>query len=833
MSLFAARYLRDPACLASVETLFLQSVPGPSNKHRCARAAAGSFKVLVGRIDAAAITTLRLQFPRALDAAMAFVTQPRTSSEIHELAEGLKSAWSSRRCACDMSQALVCGVHEVAEQNPGPRAHDNPLLGLLDLIVPVMSQCVPPTAVDMRALSKANARAIRANQPTTWPVDVDTALPFGAKASLKALLSWAAVFEGPGLFMLILAASNLQGSHIARPIILSSPSVCSAFANVTGRAVQQWKERPEDPKILKRVIADLYHSVLFCSNVLFSASDHEVQRFAAQASEDAACLPLLSDQVLRLLDSHGSAIPSFPERELCITVVRDSFRVIGGRILGLLELPPDELHRYSPDIAAVSMHQTLFSGTPPSIVYSCLTILSRNGFCGARGCTTAMPSTGRKFALCAGCGIVPYCSKECQRSGWKDIVSPHKSMCRKLRSFSEVALGGRKFGGQDGAAVLEKMCRSFGVEDVLVVEVAEHLRSIVSQDPASGSRQVVTRCDCQIAFLWRVWQSPILDTVHQILICHLVCTYAVIDHDNLIALMTETWDLYATAYVIETSQLFYFPLYSDSDYFQMICSFAEFGGQLGKDYVMFEKHLWSESEYTPNVIFGLLGIGADCMQYSEIIVHGKLSALTELSNQFEFYFGAKLCFVSDSLIALSQVAFLWNHQSQISSINTALVTALCALGVLVAWSTMPQSLVYVPFIASLPTLLFNALLASLNARHELRETMHGDDELISVPLSGGTHTASSDDHLPGLPIRIEKEDKIDRSEEIVLLDVWGAYLTESFCSPKGSILVIRGTHAGLQFLVSPLVVPSHDLHDLDLVIRKYDTEKPKRRTGPP
>ncbi|EMD32457.1 hypothetical protein CERSUDRAFT_99537 [Gelatoporia subvermispora B] len=275
-----------------------------------------------------------------------------------------------------------------------------------------------------------------------------------------------------------------------------------------------------------------------------------------------------------------------------------------------------------------------------------------------------------------------------------------------------------------------------------------------------------------IAFLW------VLDTVHQIFICHLVYTYAVVDYDNLVALTTEAWDLYATVYVTAVMDLcvrsiFCLRIWKVSNknllvvVVVMICSLAEFGGQIA------------------------------FVVRDEFFVHGKLSGQRQLSP--EYYFGAVCCFVSDSLIALSQVAFLWNRQSQIPrtnyiirtlimySINTGLVTALCALGMLVTWATMPNNLVYIPFIASLPTLLFNALLATLNARHELRETMHGNGGLISIPLSGSTQTASSvtmdirgdmgssvghgprsyAQHLPRLPIRIEKEVKIDRSEMIV------------------------------------------------------------------
>ncbi|EMD32456.1 hypothetical protein CERSUDRAFT_118790 [Gelatoporia subvermispora B] len=239
-----------------------------------------------------------------------------------------------------------------------------------------------------------------------------------------------------------------------------------------------------------------------------------------------------------------------------------------------------------------------------------------------------------------------------------------------------------------------------------------------------------------IGFLW------VLDTVHQVFICHLTYAYAVTDYDNIVALTTESWDLFATIYVTATMD---------------ICVRS-----------IFCLRIWRVSNKNWIVVVAIMffSLGEFAGQITFVIrdqflIHGKLSDQRRLSA--EYYFGAIFCLVSDSLIAVSQVHFLWKCRSKIPrtksiirtlimySINTGLVTSVRtwvihfrkwaptnisdALMHLSQWATMPHNLVYVVFIATMPTLLFNALLATLNARHELRAEMAGDGGIISIPIS--------------------------------------------------------------------------------------------------
>ncbi|EJD35007.1 hypothetical protein AURDEDRAFT_188854 [Auricularia subglabra TFB-10046 SS5] len=59
----------------------------------------------------------------------------------------------------------------------------------------------------------------------------------------------------------------------------------------------------------------------------------------------------------------------------------------------------------------------------------------------------AKPTPG-SFSRCAKCGVIQYCSKECQRADWSNQPFPHKSICRLLRdlfAFATLEMSAERF----------------------------------------------------------------------------------------------------------------------------------------------------------------------------------------------------------------------------------------------------------------------------------------------------------------------------------------------------------------------------------------------------
>ncbi|THG97599.1 hypothetical protein EW026_g4432 [Hermanssonia centrifuga] len=66
-------------------------------------------------------------------------------------------------------------------------------------------------------------------------------------------------------------------------------------------------------------------------------------------------------------------------------------------------------------------------------------------------------------------------------------------------------------------------------------------------------------------------------------------------------------------------------------------------------------------------------------------------------------------------------------------VSTGAVASLCEISILVLYATLPGTLYYIALILVSPKLLLNALLASLNAREDLRGQLGG--QMLSIPLS--------------------------------------------------------------------------------------------------
>ncbi|EMD32443.1 hypothetical protein CERSUDRAFT_126838 [Gelatoporia subvermispora B] len=256
-----------------------------------------------------------------------------------------------------------------------------------------------------------------------------------------------------------------------------------------------------------------------------------------------------------------------------------------------------------------------------------------------------------------------------------------------------------------------------------------------------------------VGILW------ILDTLHQAMIGHAVYTYTVTDFSSVLLLTHETWSLIATIVLTASMELTVRGMFC-----LRIWQFS------GKKWVLVAVIMLCS--------LGAFGTLIAFAMEDRFKLHDQFLKLRSLSA--EFYIAVGFSISADALIAVSQVLLLQQHRSSfprtqsilrsliIFSVNTGILTTLCVLLLCITWASMPSNLVYDIFFAAMPTLLLNALLATLNARQELRETTGDNAEMQSIFLSAttpsdttwNTHTgASVHDHIEmaHLPVMIKIE----------------------------------------------------------------------------
>lgn len=223
-----------------------------------------------------------------------------------------------------------------------------------------------------------------------------------------------------------------------------------------------------------------------------------------------------------------------------------------------------------------------------------------------------------------------------------------------------------------------------------------------------------------IGFIW------ILDTLHQIFICHVTYTYTVTRYGDITPLQQQTWSMIAVI---------------------VISAFMDLGVRS-----MFCIRVWrfsGENQLLLAVVtilsLGTFGTMLAIAVEDVFKLHLQFDVLPSLSALV--YCNVISAVGTDALLAIAQVVLFHKRGSSVPktvsvirklivySINTCLLSSFGDLLVCITWATMPNNLVYDVFFAVRPTLLFNALLASLNARHELREMIDVAFDLTSTPMS--------------------------------------------------------------------------------------------------
>ncbi|OCH93186.1 hypothetical protein OBBRIDRAFT_885704 [Obba rivulosa] len=228
-----------------------------------------------------------------------------------------------------------------------------------------------------------------------------------------------------------------------------------------------------------------------------------------------------------------------------------------------------------------------------------------------------------------------------------------------------------------------------------------------------------------VIFLW------ILKTLHQVLLIHGIYTYVILDYGNLEALAIPTWSLLAAPVIAVTM---------DSIIRGLFCLRV---WKLG--------HNWFV--VAPIMIFSML-------QFAGAVVWGGLASHLDNYDKFgrislAFYLPTCAAICADILIAASQLVMLWSLRTgfkrtdgiirtlMLYVINTGLLTTVMTTLCLILYAAMPDTLVYAAVFHNLSGLLFNALLATYNARPELRATKNSHGEVVSIPLANRSQPSTT------------------------------------------------------------------------------------------
>jgi hypothetical protein len=215
----------------------------------------------------------------------------------------------------------------------------------------------------------------------------------------------------------------------------------------------------------------------------------------------------------------------------------------------------------------------------------------------------------------------------------------------------------------------------------------------------------------------------IFDTVHQALITHTVYTYTVTDWGNPTQLVKIVWSLLIeviftaiTAFIVQGFlTLRVWRLSNNNKYITGSCVMLAASGFLN------------------TLVYVAKGLRLENLAELDLI-KGESLAVNILGAATDLLIAGTLC----TIFSLSRTGF---HRTDVLinrlilfSVNTGLLTSLCALASLISILAAPNTFIYIAFFFCLGRLYTNSLLATLNARKMLRGTESRSVDAMSVSL---------------------------------------------------------------------------------------------------
>ncbi|KAF8962346.1 hypothetical protein BDZ97DRAFT_1733137, partial [Flammula alnicola] len=213
------------------------------------------------------------------------------------------------------------------------------------------------------------------------------------------------------------------------------------------------------------------------------------------------------------------------------------------------------------------------------------------------------------------------------------------------------------------------------------------------------------------SWVFTLW---ILDTVHMAFTAHGVYFYLVTNFGNFEALAAPTWSILAGVYLTNISDIIVRSIFAKR--ISILCGLH--GGILR---ILLPVLI---------VILSLVVFICGCAFASRAFILHTFARLDEAS--VYIYASIAAGVAADSTIAISLCILLFKSRTELKrtdsilnilmafSINTALLTSICALACLITYAIWPQRLIFVGIYFTLSKLFVNSLLASLNSRGMLR-----------------------------------------------------------------------------------------------------------------
>ncbi|KAI0778390.1 hypothetical protein BD413DRAFT_609009 [Trametes elegans] len=240
----------------------------------------------------------------------------------------------------------------------------------------------------------------------------------------------------------------------------------------------------------------------------------------------------------------------------------------------------------------------------------------------------------------------------------------------------------------------------------------------------------------------------ILNTLHMVFITHAAYTYMITDFTQLLEILKPTWTIFPATVLT---------VVSDPSSSGAIADLAELQLSAGS-----QQRYHQRGSLLSNLAFGRNWLLATVISVCILVTVGTCLAYPFIGMGFRTWFSLEeyswlLSFSlagsmsADILIAVSLCILFSKKRTgfarsdsilralTIYSVNSGVLSSVCALLCLVTYVTMPHNFIFMTFYSIYPELVLNCLLATLNAREALNETASKLPPSLTATIPSGIH----------------------------------------------------------------------------------------------
>ena len=471
---------------------FVASLADPCQPLHCTSFLYGCLIALNRKeLGAANSQILRTQHHDLYNACMALLTTPRPHGDFEDAGSG---TWDLREdkkealetCHCDTKDTFVQQIHVVsdsARHNKGEPCPYSELGYMLFVVINNALQCARDESI--HEVSHNATDATRAGGQVMWPTKPHDLLPYGAKASIEALISWVGITHNPislGTLGSMLEICKLQ----IVPHIAGSETLANYLVNITEVVRMVWiaqQQAPESTDVTPTFcLDDLKRITFFCHMFVDLCHEKELQKFVVGSVEK---ILWMGDIVLKWLPELQASIqPLSSSAKHDIEYTRTYYIALCSLVHRYFEKAFDST-KYHPLIVSHSLWRMTQKENPVEMTFEGFLRLAGDQRCCAPGCLETFSSAGRKFNNCAGCKLILYCSKPCQTRAWKHTTVPHKSICKKMGTLVELTSLPSKLTDPIGGMAFAQAFKAKGIDEVIAADVAIHLKKLLEMSAAT------------------------------------------------------------------------------------------------------------------------------------------------------------------------------------------------------------------------------------------------------------------------------------------------------------------------------------------------------------